>query len=345
MKNKKISIINIIYFTAICLVAIVFLLGYLGWLKNDIVISLLIQVVVMFGIPLLMYSLLNKKKLNQTFKDVGLIKISGKMIGISIILGVVLYFINSFVADAFSGIIALFGYESLSSKSSVTINYGFLFKEFVLSCILPGFCEEFLHRGIMLHANKKHTNTKFCLIISSILFGLMHLNIRQFFYATILGFLMGYTTLVANSIIPSIIIHFMNNFLSSYFYYGTHLNWPLAQFVNFVTNIFMGNVIIFVATSTIFTILLLMLYKILNKILLKERAKNETQQIIQALQMDKLSLEEAQQKLHHVNALLKQKAIKETQKSKFNLLQNTLLIASIFLGAFLTIASFIWGVI
>lgn len=345
MKNKNFFKINLIYFVAIFLVAIVFLFGYSGFLKNDVLTSFLIQIVVMFAIPLMMYSLLFKKNLKESLTDAGLKKISAKMVGISIILGIVLYFINSFVADAFAGIISLFGYESLPSSTTTTLNYGILLKEFVLSCILPGFCEEFLHRGILLHANKKFTNTKFCLIISSILFGLTHLNIRQFFYAAILGFLMGYVSLVADSIIPSIIIHFMNNFLSTYFYYGSHLNWPLAKFVNFVTNIFMSDIFIFITTSAIAVILLFMLYHYLTKIMLKERAKNEIQAIVKALKMEKLSLIQAQLKFNQVNQLLKQKHIQENFKPKSNFFDKTLLISSIVLGTILTISSFIWGVI
>ncbi|MBQ9795791.1 MAG: CPBP family intramembrane metalloprotease [Clostridia bacterium] len=345
MKNKNIFKINTIYFVAITLVAIIFLFGYSGLLKNDFLTSFLIQIVVMFAIPLFMYSFIMKKNLKESFADAGLKKISAKMLAISILLGIVLYFINSFVADTFAGIIALFGYESLSSTSTVTFNYGLLFKEFILSCILPGFCEEFLHRGIMLHAAKKHANTKFCLVISSILFGLTHLNIRQFFYAAILGFLMGYVTLVADSIIPSIIIHFMNNFLSTYFYYGTYLNWPFAKFINYVTNIFMSDIFIFISTSAVAVILLLWLYSYLTKVILKERAKNEMHNIVKALQMDKLSLIQAQIKINHVNQLLKEKTIKESIKPKSNLLDKVLLISSIVLGTILTISSFIWGVI
>lgn len=345
MKKRNLFKINAIYFTAITLVAVIFLLGYIGFLKNDILTSFLIQIVVMFAIPLFMYSLLLRKSLKETFKDVGLKKISTKMIGISIILGVVLYFINSFIADAFASIIALFGYESISSSQTTAFNYATLMKEFVLSCILPGFCEEFLHRGIMLHANKKFANTKFYLIISSIIFGLMHLNIRQFFYAAILGFLMGYVTLVADSIIPSIIIHFMNNFLSTYFYYGTILNWPLAKFVNFVTNIFLNDIFIFITTTTVCVFLLFLLYQYLTKLMLKERAKTEIQAIVKALKLEQLSLEEAQIKFNQVNALLKEKNLKETKKPKPSFVETTLLISSIVLGSFLTISSFIWGVI
>ena len=345
MKNKNIFKINIIYFVAITLVALVFLLGYTGVLKNDFLMSFLIQVVVMVSIPMLMYSLLMRRNLKETLSDCGLKRISFSMIIISIVLGFVLYFINSFIADTFYGIITLFGYETISTAGTTTVTYGTLLKELLLSCILPGFCEEFLHRGIMLHANKKHSNPKYCLIISSILFGLMHLNIRQFFYASILGFLMGYVSLSADSIIPSIIIHFMNNFLSNYFFYGTHFNWPLAKFVNFVTNFFASNIFVFILTSVIFVTLLFLSYKYLVKLMLKERAKKDIKAIVQALQMDKLTIVEAQAKFNQVNKLLKHKSVEETKKQPSSFIDKLFLISSLILGTLVTISSFIWGVI
>lgn len=346
MKNKSLFKINLIYFVAITSVAIIFLLGYMGILKNEILTSFLIQIVVMFAIPLLMYSLLMKKSIKETLSDTGLKKISSGMLLISIALGFVLYFINSFVADAFSSIIALFGFESLPTQATTsTLNYGMLLKELILSCILPGICEEFLHRGIMLHAQKKHANTKYCLIISSIIFGLTHLNIRQFFYASILGFLMGYVALVADSIIPSIIIHFMNNFLSNYFYYGAKLNWPLANFFNYVKNIFLNDVFIFITTSSASVIILIMAYNYLTKQLMRERAKRDIQSIISALHMEKLSLIQAQIQFNQVNNLLKYKTIHENNNKSSSLLDKSLLISSIILGGLITISSFIWGII
>lgn len=345
MKNKNVFKINLIYFIAIFLVAGIFLLGYSGILKNDFLTSFLIQIVVMFAIPLLLYSFFTKKSVKETFVDAGLKKISGKMVGISILLGFVLYFINAFVADGFSGLLSLFGYESLPSSSTTTFNYGTLLKEFVLSCILPGFCEEFLHRGILLHAKKKFANTKTCLLISSILFGLTHLNIRQFFYAATLGFLMGYVSLLADSIIPSIIIHFMNNFLSNYFFYGTYLDWPLARFFNYVTNIFMSDIFIFIITLSIGIIILLMLYHYLTRWLFKERIQNEIITIVSALKTDNLTLIQAQIRINQVNQILKERHANEKAKQKPSFIDNIFLISSFVLATIVTISSFIWGVI
>ena len=332
---------------AISLVAIVFVLGYLGILQNDIITSFLIQIVVMFAIPLFMYSLLMKKSLKETFHDCGFKRIGKKMLLISFILGIVLYLINSFVADAFYGILTMFGYENLpTSATYTTFNYSTLIKELILSCILPGFCEEFLHRGIMLHANKKHNSPKFCLTISSILFGLTHLNIKQFFYAAILGSLMGLVALASNSIFPSIIIHFMNNFLSNYFFFGSQFNWPLVKFTNFISSIFMGNVIIYIIYSIVGVLSLLALYSFLLKLMVKERAKREVKTIVKELEMEKLTIIEAQSKFDEINHFLERK-ITENEKIKqhFNFNENIFLISSIIIGTLVTISSFIWGVI
>ena len=345
MKNKNFFKINLIYFAAITLVAIIFVLGYLGLLQNEILTSFLIQIVVMFAIPMLMYSLLTKKSLKDTLNDTRLKKVTTNTIIISIGLGFVLYFINTFVADTFASIIAMFGYETISSGASqTTITYGTLLKELILSCILPGFCEEFLHRGIMLHANKKYSNPKFCLIISSILFGLIHLNIRQFFYAAILGFLMGYTTLIADSIVPSIIAHFMNNFLSTYFFYGSHFKWPLATFVTEIRDFFYGNIMIFMISSTLCTVLLFLAYVKLTKLLQKERIKKEINLIIKETQMEKLTIEEAQIKFEQINQLLKHNTLTHNQ-NRSSFFDKIFLISSIVLGTLITICSFLWGVI
>ena len=350
MKNKTFFKINIIYFVAMILIAIVFILGYLGLLQNDYISSFLIQIMVMFAIPLLMYTIFVSKNFKQTFKDTGFKKISARMIGIAFILGIVLYFINNFVAQFFSSIISLLGYENIAQTTTVTFSYELLFREFLLSCILPGFCEEFLHRGIMLNAGKKCGNTRYILIISSILFGLMHLNINQFFYATILGFLMGYVSIISGSIFPSMIIHFMNNFLNTYIYYGYYLNWPFATFINDLQALIMSNIVIFIVVNTILICLLIMLYIYLTRVLAKERVRYDVKKIISCLQINNLSIEEAQSKINQANEIL-QKSVSLKFKNtisggtKFSFLSQVFLISSIVLGSLITISTFIWGII
>ena len=106
MKNKNFLKISSIYFTAIVLIAVVFIFGHLGLIESDILSATLIQIVVMLAIPLLMYTLLVSKNLKQTFTDTGFKKISKKMILITISLGFILYFLNQFVATIFQSIVS-----------------------------------------------------------------------------------------------------------------------------------------------------------------------------------------------------------------------------------------------
>ena len=63
----------------------------------------------------------------------------------------------------------------------------------------------------------KKLGLKKAVILSGLMFGLIHLNINQFFYATIIGMVLAVVTLYSRSIFPAMIIHFMNNGLNVYF--------------------------------------------------------------------------------------------------------------------------------
>ena len=332
------------------LIAIVFTLGYFGILKNEFLSSFLIQIVVMLAIPLLLYTVFVSKSLKKTCSDIGLKKISFKTTLIALALGVVLYILNSFIADLFHIIISIFGYESLSTSSTIKLNYSTLLKEFILSAILPGICEEVLHRGIMLMTSRKYHNPRIALITSSILFGLIHLNINQFFYAAILGCLMGYVALVSDSIIPCMIIHFMNNFLSTYFFYGTYLKFPLAEFIATIEEFLLSNVLLYVVITSIIVMLALYAYIYLTKKLTIERVKISMYHTLDNLGLQNAPLPEAQSKLSHINYILSRSekikstiGVKATKKSSF--IDKIPLIASFILGVLVTISSFIWGII
>lgn len=349
MKNKSFFKISIIYFVAISLVALLFIFGHLGLIENEILSSVLIQIVVMFAIPMLMYTLLVSKNFKQTLSDTGFKKISKKMILITIGLGFVLYFLNQFVASIFSSIISLFGYEKISSSAKIVLDYKFLLKELILSCILPGICEEVLHRGIIMHAGKKTTNPRYVLLISSILFGLMHLNINQFFYAAILGYLIGMVGIISDSIYPCMIIHFMNNFLGSFIYYGAKLNWPIASLLMRITDSIYASPITLICAMLVGIPLLFYLYKILVKKLAKERNNIKMQAIVKELKMSNITIEEAQAKINMVNSVLAQsksfKIVENNHNSKPKFIEKMFIISSIILGTLITISSFIWGIL
>lgn len=301
----------------------------------------------MFAMPVILYSLFVSKNVKKTFSDFGFKKISFTIVLCSIGLGFVLFFINNYVADIFYTILSLVGYDN-SINVTLSTNTTIL-SEFFLTAMIPGFCEEVLHRGMFMRGSSKQGYTRYGLLLSSILFGLMHLNIQQFFYAMILGGLMGFVVLIADSIYPAMIIHFMNNALSIYFSYGHSKGWPFTEFKAQVENaIFSLNLYTVVAIIGLIILALFGLYKALLHAILRDKNKQMATQLAKDLKMDNMSYEEMQSKLDEVGKVLESKTDKpfeiNNSQPKLKFVDNIFLNSSLILGALITISSFIWGV-
>jgi len=80
---------------------------------------------------------------------------------------------------------------------------------FLLVIIAPVF-EEFLTRGIMFDVLKPY-GTGMAIIISSILFGLMHGSLNMLFYTTAYGFALGYIRYATGSLFTTTILHAIIN--------------------------------------------------------------------------------------------------------------------------------------
>lgn len=80
----------------------------------------------------------------------------------------------------------------------------------IFLAIVPAIVEEYLFRGVVLGSLRKYGDG-FAILFSAILFGFMHGNIVQIPFAFIGGLLLGYITVYSNSIIPAMIVHFLNN--------------------------------------------------------------------------------------------------------------------------------------
>ena len=84
---------------------------------------------------------------------------------------------------------------------------------FVSIAVIPAIVEEILFRGVILSNLMPYGRTA-AILGSAVLFGLMHGNILQFFYTTMLGVVLGYVCVRTKSIWCGIIIHFVNNGIS-----------------------------------------------------------------------------------------------------------------------------------
>lgn len=88
---------------------------------------------------------------------------------------------------------------------------GAFFMFFMLVVIAPVF-EEFMFRGLILHALKPY-GSGLSIFVSGILFGIFHGNFQQCFYTAAMGIAVGYIANVTNSIFSTTILHAITNSL------------------------------------------------------------------------------------------------------------------------------------
>lgn len=280
--SKKFLKIFIIYFIILSAFVFVRIASNFGLFNfdNEIVADLvstgIIQIGILFLLPLILYICFFKKTPKQTFTDFGYKKLSAKAVLICFGLGILAYILNVFVSNFFSIVLNYIGYnpQYLSSGSGYDTLPKFLYGV-VSVAVMPAICEEFVHRGLILRGTSGVVGYKKAIIISSILFGLMHLNISQFFYATVLGVLMGFVAATTRSIWPATIIHFCNNFINVFLSYAESANLLGFSFTSFLNNVANYSVILFFILSIcIITLVLMGIFYLIKKLFMATEAKS-----------------------------------------------------------------------
>lgn len=85
---------------------------------------------------------------------------------------------------------------------------------FVFFGLVAPVCEELFFRGALL-ANLRRQGEWFAIVMIGVLFGLMHMNYQQIFYAAALGIFAGFLCRKADSVYPAILVHFLLNLVGS----------------------------------------------------------------------------------------------------------------------------------
>ena len=283
VKGKKFAKIFIIYFLVLMAFVFVRIASNFGFFNlgneilSDVFSTTLIQIIILFLLPFVLYIVMLKTKPKQVFEEFGYKKLGLKAILICFGLGILAYILNVFVSNFFAIILNYIGYNpqySSSGGSGYDTFPKFLYG--VLSvAILPALCEEFLHRGLVLRGTSNIIGYKRAIILSSLLFGLMHLNISQFFYATILGILMGFVATTTRSIWPATIIHFCNNFINVFLSYSesTHLvGFSISGFLNNIANY--SVVLFFILSICTITVVLIAIVSLIRKLFMLTGAES-----------------------------------------------------------------------
>ncbi len=267
---------NMIYFIVMIALVVMRICNHyklFSFLGNNasFIIGLFCQIGLIFLLPILLLKFLTKSKVSDVAKFCCFKKVSYKIVIASIILGIVVFILNVFVSNFFNSIIQMFGYKH-PPRGQMNLSWWWLILELFGTAVLPAFCEETLNRGMLLNGNSM-SGMKKSILISGFLFGLLHLNIEQVFYASIIGLLLGYLCWGCSSIWPCIIIHFMNNALSVFSNFAVGKGWVASKFLDGIVSFVTDNKIIGIVMLVLFIFLLLFVAFELIRYLFRETFK------------------------------------------------------------------------
>ncbi len=209
---------------------------------SDAFFTCVVQIAIFAFLSVFLYAL-GAKSRNESAKqvalDFGFKKISAKNWLLIILIGICAIVVSSGISFVWQMLLRMIGFTHISSSTDYS-SVGVLLKELVLVAVFPGVCEEIAHRGL-LRAGYKDCKWKFVLV-SGVLFSLMHQNIVQTGYTFFFGATLALITYYTHSIWGGILIHFANNAYSVLSEY-TSQNGGAFWFITKIENWFYSSMI------------------------------------------------------------------------------------------------------
>lgn len=131
------------------------------------------------------------------------------------IFGTLLLWLGAYLAAMASvGILAyFFPAQVLGTNAALTSFMGSVpfAAAFVIAAILPGICEEAVHRGVILHSMLPLQNQWVIVAVMGLIFGLFHADPWRFLPTAILGAMLSYIMLQTENLVYPALFHCVNN--------------------------------------------------------------------------------------------------------------------------------------
>lgn len=198
-------VLNLVYFLGIKVVE-----RYcFGFLSDNNYLILIINQFYFILFPVLLYLIVKKIDIKETLKINKFRALPGVLI---LLISIPAYMGASSLNVMIVYILQSTGYI-LGESLPVPQNFGDIILSILVVAVSPAICEEILHRGILLKAYESRGSIN-AVVISSILFGIFHFDLKNLSGPIFLGMLIGYYVIRTDSIFAGMLAHFVNNVLS-----------------------------------------------------------------------------------------------------------------------------------
>lgn len=197
-------------------------------------------------------------------------------------IGLLTYAVNIGASYLWYAIMSTFGFTYVTSGGTLFTSPEVLVLEIITGAILPAIFEEITDRGLLLATLDDVKSDVVKVICLGLFFGACHQNAPQLGPTALAGIIIGFMAVKGGSIIPGMIVHFMNNFLITIGSYADQKGISLGIF-GAIENFIYSNVLTLIlasAVSGILLVLLLNLYMKINKKSERGEPKNEVEETL-----------------------------------------------------------------
>ncbi|MFZ5352696.1 MAG: type II CAAX prenyl endopeptidase Rce1 family protein [Bacillota bacterium] len=171
--------------------------------------GILITEFLLIAAPAFIYTLIKRDSIRRVFRF-NKLSITDVFLVAAIFLSG--YFVAIFINILGNIIVSLFG-QLLPNPVPFAENSSQYMLYILLFAGSAGICEEILFRGLVMRSYEKLGMWK-SIGLSSVLFGIMHLNVQNLLGPMFLGVLLGYVVYKTDSIFAGMLGHFINNAVS-----------------------------------------------------------------------------------------------------------------------------------
>lgn len=177
---------------------------FLKIFNNDLF-SIVFSQILLF-IPVLIFILMHKERF---VKNIRIRRLKASTTFLLVIFTVtitpVMSFINS-ISLLFSDNVIGGTITGITEKSPMLVGV-------LAVALLPAVCEEVAYRGLF-YSEYSRISSKKAILLSGLMFGMLHMNINQFMYAAAMGMVFALVVEATDSIYSTMIIHFISNGIS-----------------------------------------------------------------------------------------------------------------------------------
>ncbi len=205
-KNKNIFSPQFVTFFFILVTLSLYYVGG-SWQAKDLMQGLMRTEIILIFFPTILLLKISKTNIKKTMNlklnnPVNFLIILLSTLPLIIISGVLSQLINMVypVSESY-----LEGLKNVISNQDIS-----LWKNLLIVALLPGICEEVMFRGYIINGFLKQGKWR-AIIITGVLFGIMHLDPFRFIPVTLLGIWMGYLLIRTRSLYIPIFAHILNN--------------------------------------------------------------------------------------------------------------------------------------